>query len=288
MDIRQLRDFVAVADYGTITAAAQALHLSQPPLSTQLKSLEDELGCRLFDRSTRRMQLTEAGRLLYGRAAAILGMCSSVGEELADFRAGGAGTLRLGIVSSVGRPLFLSWLRSFRESHPGVRFEVREGDTYQLLDAVRSRQVELAFVRRPFSAGEVESVPLCSDALCAVGRPEILTAAGESVTPSELAQLPLLVYHRWDSILRDLFRERELHPQILCSADDARTVVQMAREGFGAGIVPRSALEADSGLRVLPLSQPTLKSELCAVRLRDSYFTAAAAQFLKLVCASLR
>lgn len=281
MDIRQLRDFAAVVDHGTVTAAAQALHLSQPPLSQQLKNLEEELGCALFERSGRRLQLTEAGRLLYPRACAVLDLCSSVEEELSDFRSGGAGTLRLGVVSSVAGTVFLSWLQAFRALHPAVHFDVREGNTYQLLAAVRDRQSELAFVRRPFSAPDLACVPLGKSPLCAVGQSQFLPQKQDFVTLNDLSSVPLVLYRRWEGLLRDAFREQSLRPQILCVADDARTVVAMAEAGLGAAIVPRSVLKPDAALPALPLAQPEFSSEVCAVYRRDGYLSAAAKQFLE-------
>lgn len=282
MDIRQLRDFVAVVDCGTVTAAAESLHLSQPPLTAQIHLLEEELGCQLFDRSARRMQPTEAGRLLYDRACGILALCSSTQAEMADFLSGGTGTLRMGIASSIIGTQFLTWLKAFRLQNPGVRFELREANTYQLLDAVRGGQTELALVRRPFSAADLDCMPLQNDPLCAVGHPFFLQDAA-NIPLRSLAGQPLLLYRRWESILRDAFREQQLRPQLLCVADDARTVVRMAEEGLGVGIVPGSVLSGGGELRVQPLKEPALCSEICAVSRRNVYLTAAARQFLALL-----
>jgi DNA-binding transcriptional LysR family regulator len=282
MDVRQLRDFTAVADCGTVTAAAESLHLSQPPLTAQIHLLEEELGCRLFDRTARRMELTEAGRLLYDRACAILTLCSSTQSEMADFLSGGTGTLRMGIASSIIGTQFLTWLKEFRLQNPGVRFELREANTYQLLDAVRSGQTELALVRRPFSAADLDCIPLQNDPLCAVGLPSFLPDAPD-IPLQSLAGQPLLLYRRWETILRDAFREQQLHPLFLCVADDARTVVRMAEEGLGVGIVPGSVLSGGGSLAAQPLREPILSSEICAVSRRNVYLTAAARQFLALL-----
>ena len=101
MELRQLTYFTAIAQAGTITAAAQKLHMSQPPLSLQLQKLEDELGCPLFERDTRHLHLTPAGELFYERAQAILQQCADLKREMADLQAGGRGLLRIGVVSSL-------------------------------------------------------------------------------------------------------------------------------------------------------------------------------------------
>ncbi|MCH3972126.1 MAG: LysR family transcriptional regulator [Oscillospiraceae bacterium] len=279
MELKQLVDFVAVVDHGTLTAAAKALHLSQPPLSVQIHLLEQELGCTLFDRSTRRMQLTEAGRMLYERAAVILDQCASAQREMADYLSGGTAILRVGAVSSVCSTLFLTWMTAFYKENPGIHFEVQEGNTYQLLEAVRSGQSELAFVRTPFSAADLACTRLCSEPLCAVAKAEMLPQ--ETIRFAALSQKQLLLTRRWENILRDAFHREKLEPHIFCLVDDTRTVLRMAEEGLGVGIVPQSVLPASGDCRVQSaVLCPKMYSKICAVNRRSLYLSAAAQKFL--------
>ena len=98
MELRQLTYFVAIAQSGIITAAAQKLHMSQPPLSLQLQKLEDELGCPLFERDTRHLHMTQAGELFYERTQGILQQYADLKREMADLQAGGRGLLCIGSV----------------------------------------------------------------------------------------------------------------------------------------------------------------------------------------------
>ena len=100
MDLKQLEYFVTVINEGTISSAARKLNLSQPPLSAQMKSLEQEIGSQLFFRGPRQIELTEAGRILYERSKDILDLSSRTLQELSDYREGKSGVLRIGIVSS--------------------------------------------------------------------------------------------------------------------------------------------------------------------------------------------
>ena len=118
MDIRQLRYFTAIVEgyftaiveEGTLTGAARRLNMTQPPLTAQLKLLEEELKCPLFTRDGKRLHLTEAGHHFYERAQRILGMCDAAVTEMADFQEGAAGTLRIGVISSVKDQLFPRWI----------------------------------------------------------------------------------------------------------------------------------------------------------------------------------
>jgi DNA-binding transcriptional LysR family regulator len=285
LDIRQLRFFTAIVDYGTMTAAGKALHISQPPLSAQIKLLEEELGCTLFDRTTRKMELTEAGRLLYQRAVAILDQCSSAQNEMADFLSGGTGTLRIGVISSIANTLCLEWIKKFTKTHPGLRFELREGNTFAMLEAVRAGEVELAFVRKPFPQGELECRVLRRDTFCAAGVKKYLPKNGKFPV-KKLEGCPLIIYRRWEDAIRNAFREAGIRPQIFCVADDARTVTGMAEEGFGVALVPGTVIpdkirQGEKKLRVLELKDPGITSELCVVTRKDIYHSSAAIQFLQ-------
>ena len=105
MDFRQLSYFVAAVEEGSISAAARKLFLSQPPVTAQIKALEEELGCTLLVRGARAVRMTEEGRLLYDRAKAMLALRESAAEEIAGRVRSGGGTLRLGVVSSVAGTL---------------------------------------------------------------------------------------------------------------------------------------------------------------------------------------
>jgi len=279
LDIRALSYFVAVVNEGTITAAAQTLHMSQPPLSTQIQLLEQELGVILFDRSTRHMKLTETGRVLYERACDLLDMCTSIQNEMADRKTGSIGTVRLGVISSICNTMFQKWLRQFCTTHDKVKFELYEANTYQLLDKVRSNQIEIAFVRTPFTASDLRCIHLQSEPLCAIGQPEFFSAAGSKVQLLQLASAPLLFYRRWERILLDAFQEAGLCPRTFCISDDARTIVSMAQSGFGIGIVPQSVIPPGMEVRKI-IDYPKFHSEICAVHRKDMYISSAAQQFL--------
>src|SRR5579875_2326548 len=120
MDIRQLRYFVAIAETGQVTAAARRLKIAQPPLSQQLKLMEDELGVSLFERDRRQMILTEEGKVLYQRALDILQMFDESIREVQDLSSTVHGTLAIGC-TLYGSPLLLRAVKQLRASYPELR-----------------------------------------------------------------------------------------------------------------------------------------------------------------------
>lgn len=143
MDIRQLRYFLTIVEKENITAAARELHIAQPPLSQQLKLLEDELGVKLIERGSRRIQLTPAGKILKVRAEQIMELLDATVNEIKDFRGGVQGTLSIGTISSLGATLLPEHIQSFHEKFPNVDFQIWESDSYRMSELLNSGIVEI-------------------------------------------------------------------------------------------------------------------------------------------------
>lgn len=134
MDLKQIRYFLEVVDQGSINMAAHKLGMTQPPVSKQMQLLEQELGCELFRRNSRPLELTPEGKVLYERGSALLAMAQGMVQAVADCRNTQGGTLRLGLVSSVSELAVQRWIAPFGQMHPGVDFALYESNTYSLLE----------------------------------------------------------------------------------------------------------------------------------------------------------
>lgn len=213
MDLRQLHYFTAVAEEQTISAAARKLHISQPPLSQQIKLLEDELGIRLFDRQPRKVTLTDAGHLLYRHAKNILMLSDEALHEVRDFAQGLHGTLRLGTISSSGSALLERRMLDFCNQYPDVHFELHEGNTFELLRLLEQGVIEIAVVRTPFQTDDVACAYLEEEPMSAVGWPRFFNGNHTRRLALEaLTDKPLIIYRRFEQILRTAFSARMLTP----------------------------------------------------------------------------
>ena len=285
MDLKRLQYFVTVADKGSVSAAARELFMSQPPLSMQIQALEEEMGIPLFDRMGKGMKLTEAGKTLYDRACTLLDLSRSLKNEIQDLRTGTAGTIRMGIVSSLCNSFFFQWIRNFCDQYQNVRLQLHEANTYQLLDMVRTNQVELAFVRTPFSAPDLKIRPFFQERICAVGQASFFEGVeGPQLSLKQLSKMPLMLYRRWEKFLYQTFQAAALSPRVVCINDDARTTLCLAETGLGVGIVPRSILHGSmEGMRFFPLENPALSSQVCAVFREDVYMSRITRNFLQFI-----
>ena len=266
MDIRQLRYFTAIVEEGTLTGAARRLNMTQPPLTAQLRLLEEELKCPLFTRDGKRLHLTEAGHHFYERAQRILGMCDAAVTEMADFQEGAMGTLRIGVISSVKDQLFPRWICCFWKNYPNIRYEIYSANTYQLLEQLQNGQIDLALVRTPFSKTQMDILYIKKEPFLAIGHSSFFPCHKESaLTVKDLENTPLILYRRWEEMLKMRFETEGISPRILCCNDDAQTTLALASLGMGVGLLPASGAPES-----LP-SQTSLDIELRFLKEKNLY-----------------
>ena len=266
MNSEQLICFAAVVQEGTISGGARRLNLSQPPVSLQIKNLEKECGVKLLERGARQIRLTEAGKVLYDYAQKILELQQAAQSDMRSFQAGNKGSLRLGIISSGTGEKFLKGLTHFTLEHPDVPFQVYEANTYGLLEALDKEKIELALIRTPFPAAGLERTVLTQEAFAAAGAATMLYGLPDTLTLKELAGRPLLVYRRWEAILRDLGDRWGASLSFRCLCDDARTCLQWAASGLGIALVPESLLDLAPELPRRTVNEPQRVSQVCLVR----------------------
>ncbi|SDI43263.1 LysR family transcriptional regulator [Alteribacillus bidgolensis] len=290
MDIKQLRYFCTVADEGQITKAAKKLHMAQPPLSQQLKKMEEELNIELFERNGRTIELTEAGRVLYKKAKNIMHELEETILEVQETNEGIRGVLAIGSNKSCFS--FLpEQMKKLRQQHSKISFLLREGDTFYLEESIRNREIELAFVRLPVDLEEFSTLRLPSESYVLV-----LPESWNSIEPEvqrismkELKHIPLMLLHRisgtgqFELIVNEC-RNHGFEPNVICECPDATMLLSLASTGVGATIVPRSTLYAFpyENLRILELEDASIAAEPAIIWKKDRSLTKAAQRLLDL------
>ena len=241
MDIKVLRYFVTVVDTGSISAAAKKLHMSQPPLSSQIKLLESELGVMLMKRGSRNIVLTEAGEALYLRAKVMLEYMNTTLKELDNFCKGERGTLHVGTITSCSTILLSILADRYREKYPDIDFRLHEKHTYELLELLENNVIEVAVLRTPYKKTDsFKSAKIAKEVLMAVGGKEFLEETSEPLTVKQLEGKPLIIHRPWEAIVSNLFEMNHMHPHYYCISGDARTSLMWAISGMGIALIPTS------------------------------------------------
>ncbi|MBE0617433.1 MAG: LysR family transcriptional regulator, partial [Proteobacteria bacterium] len=173
MNFRHLEAFVQVAAQGGFTRAAEALYLTQPTVSGQVKELEQELGVALFDRLPRAVELTEAGRLLLPEARMILEARNRLLEQSSSYLGLLWGTLRVHASTIPGEYLLPSRLAAFKRAHPEVRVRLHVASSAQVLDAVGAGEAALGVVGRLGEAAGLSNAPLWTDRILLYAAPSL-------------------------------------------------------------------------------------------------------------------
>jgi DNA-binding transcriptional LysR family regulator len=243
MDLRHLRYFVAVAETLNFGRAARNLHIAQPPLSRAIAALEGELDARLFLRSTRGVQLTAVGAALLPEARRLLRDADALREGARHLAEGDIGALSIGFVSIAVYGIVPPIIRSFRESRPGVRLALRESTSDQMPAAVRSGELDIAFVLPGPADVALTYVPLTWEPLVAA-----LPSARHwpaRVPLASLAAEPFVVFPRttgawlYDTIV-GFCQRAGFVPRIEQEAIQMQTIVSLVAAGMGVALVPAS------------------------------------------------
>ena len=156
MELRHLRYFLAVAEELSFRRAAERLHLAQPPLSLQIKNLETGLGVKLFERSTRMVRLTTAGRVFLEETRLVLAAAEQAELRVRKAEHGLVGTLRIGVLAPTATSRLAAVLRSFRQKHPGVQFSLHEATSVEQLHKLRTDQIDVGLLRPPVAYPELQ------------------------------------------------------------------------------------------------------------------------------------
>ncbi len=194
MDIRTMQYYLAVVREGTISAAAEALHVAQPSLSRQMKDLEEELGVSLFERGNRKITLTEEGMVLRKRAEEMVRLMQMTEEEISSIKNHISGSVRIGAGESISFHYLSRAAASLAEEHPDIRFHITSGDTQDLMDELQNGLIDFAVIFTDVDHTLYQSLPLPAEDGFGVLMPKDSPLAEKDVIHwSDLKGLPVIV-----------------------------------------------------------------------------------------------
>lgn len=275
LELRHLRYFVAVAEELHFGRAAQRLGMAQPPLSQQIQRLEQIIGARLFERTSRRVQLTDAGnallpdarRLLAGAAAALLAARRAGRGEQGELRVAFAATVMFLALPEI--------IRAFRDRFPGVHLDLREMPTGPQLAGIKAGEIDIGFVREPEPDPELEIVTVMREPLrIAVPKGHPL-ASRATISVRHLADEPFVLFPAelapgLHAQVMALCRAAGFTPRVVEESRELYTSVSLVEAGIGVSILPASVEKLGwRGVRYRAIPSASAETRIAAAWRKD-------------------
>ncbi|WP_323160259.1 transcriptional regulator CynR [Pseudomonas fluorescens] len=287
MLLRHLRYLLAVADHGGFTRAAEALHVSQPTLSQQIRQLEESLGVDLFDRTSRSVKPTDAGQAYIECARRVLVELEAGKRALHDVKDLSRGSLRLAMT-----PTFMAYLvgplvRDYVARYPGIHLEIFELSMDDIEAGLADDSLDIAIAFTPVRNPDIECIPAFVETLgVMVGRGHPLYDSAAVLTPDDIAQLDFALLAP-DFITRlsidEYFRQHGIAPTVQIEVNSVSTLLEVIRHAPIATMLPEAIATEDRALRRLRVESEAPQRGAALLRRQNNYHSAASVAFMEMV-----
>lgn len=285
MDIRVLQYFLAVAREESITRAAEALHMTQPPLSRQLKDLEDEVGKQLLIRGSKKVTLTEDGMLLRKRAEEMVALMEKTKAELTSSDENINGEIYMGSGETDAVSIIAKIAKNLQEEHPMIRYHIYSGDAEHIIERLDKGLIDFGLLVEPFDIEKYDFMRLpVKDTWGVLMRKDSPLSEKESISAEDLWDKPLIISHQTErsNAITTWLRKDLSQLNIVSTYNLIYNASRFVKMGFGYAIALDKIINTggDSNLCFKPLS-PVAEAGLCIVWKKYQVFSRAAEQFLR-------
>jgi LysR family transcriptional regulator, salicylic acid-responsive activator of bsdBCD len=285
LDLKQLRYFMAIVEEKTVLAASKRLHMSQPPLSQQLRTMEEDLGVSLFYRRGRNLVITEAGKALYQHAYQMIKLLEAAEAEVKEIGSGEKGKLRIGVntLSDIELPYILT---EYEKKFPNITYNIHQNESSQLIYLLELREIDAALIRLPFSADNMEQVILQDEPFYYIT--SVPSSSHDTITLEDIVPQPLILPSTQSLGLHEMivqsFISIGLTPYIKAECSDTVLLANLVEQGFASSIVPHSALQVfkHKDVQLVEIENMT-NASYGIVWKKDSYLPKTTREFIRLV-----
>lgn len=281
MNLIQLKYFVSVCETGTVSEAAENLHISQPSLSNAIKEMEREFGVKLFFRQHRGMVKTFEGERFYKMAKELLSRAEQTEIIMKDMGKQRK-ILRLGVPPMIGSIVLPGIYREFLSENPDIQIEITEGGQHELLSKLSEGLLDMIFMpHEDFEEQGFAGINIVkTEIVCCVSEENSL-ASRKSISAKDLSETPIVLfkdsfYHTEE--VRKWFSESEVTPDIILQTAQLSTIQSMVSNNIAAGFMFRPLVNEKKGFKPVP-AEPKMKINISLVWKKDSYFFTAMKKF---------
>jgi DNA-binding transcriptional LysR family regulator len=285
MDFDQLETFLEVARHASFSRAAEKRFRTQPAISSQIRSLEEEVGAKLFDRSGGRVSLTAAGKAFQKYVEETLDARKSMLVNLAEMESIPRGEIIVGANEGTCLHILPEVFADFKKQYPDVSVNIKRADYGKILESIIDNSVDFGVVSLPVTDNRLTVVLIHRDELVIIAPPNHPLGEMKSASMGEVGAFPLVVPkagHTRDA-LDQLFYERRMKPNYTMELDSSELLKRFVAAGVGVGFIPRSNIEEDVRAKVLvaiPIAEAQVRRDLALVFRKDKALSRAALAFI--------
>jgi DNA-binding transcriptional LysR family regulator len=289
INLNQLRVFYEAARAGSFTIAARNLFITQPAVTAQVKTFENQCNLRFFKKKGRRLHLTDEGKSLYEYARKIFEFEKEVENVLEEMRKLKRGILRLGTSKAYARYFMPFLISRFREAYPSIKVYLDEGSSLDMVGSLLNLKNEVAVIARVEDNPAVTFIPLSQEELVLILAPGHRLSNKKSVSPQELLEEPMIMKEIGSGTrkqVNDLFSRRRLVPNVLMETSNTEFIKQLVQRGDGISFVVREAVAAelkDKKLATVPLEGEQMSLDVSITYLKNQYLSPPARAFVEML-----
>jgi DNA-binding transcriptional LysR family regulator len=288
MELRHIRYFLTVAEEGSFTKAAERLNIAQPPLSRQIRDLEEELNSKLFVRKARGLALTEEGTRFLQYARRIKQLADQSVEDISKMNEGLTGRLYLATVEGHAPELFANWISEFKKKYPLVEYEVWNGNSDDVIKRVHSGLNEVGVITLPYDEEGLDGRLIYSEPWVAIIPKDhpLTKEKGDSIELKKLAPYELIIPSRRSrrKEIENWFAPLKCQPKIICRMAHMLNAYELTSKGVGIAIYPASAAKyVNGGVVIKRIIKPDVTAGYVLVKSAERDLSKVAMEFWDMV-----
>jgi DNA-binding transcriptional LysR family regulator len=287
VDSRQIHYFTEVVKQGGFSKAAEHLYVSQPTISNVVKDLEKELDVQLLIRTTRKLQLTDSGKLLFHYGEQISKLYRHFYQELDDIKNAHSGSIKMGIFSSVGTEILADMMSAFYIQYPNITIRFVEDGEANLKNALSNGELDLIVLEVPMNE-HMNYIPFLTGDLRLLVHHTHPLASKDAVAWEELKDEKFIIFHEGFAVRRFILQECErigFEPNIICETSQWKFILEMVSCNMGISILPQSNTTplsvAHKGIKVLPMIDQEVHWQIGIVWRKDGYISYATREWIQ-------
>ncbi|ALX50158.1 selenium metabolism-associated LysR family transcriptional regulator [Lentibacillus amyloliquefaciens] len=257
MNYERLKTFIAVAEKNSFSEAAKMLFVTQPTITSQIKSLEEELGTKLFERTTKKVEITQSAKILLKYAREIVQMNDYARKEIMEMESMTYGELGMGCSLTIGEYILPEFLKQFKEDYPLIQIQVKIANSHQVINLLKDQLIDVGLIETPIEDSQINLEPFLEDEIVLIAAPDYFTGDDVHISMEKVRQSPLIFREEGSgtrSAVNHYMKKAGLSNddlQILMELGSTEAIKAVVESGLGVSFISKNAIKKEQKLGLL-------------------------------------